>query len=166
MKRRGMRPIKKLLVANRSEIAIRVFRACNEMGIATVGIYSNEDKLALHRYKCDEAYLIGADKGPVAAYLSMDEIVALALEKGVDAIHPGYGFLSENSEFAAKVIKAGLIWVGPDPSVMKKVSRQSQHAQARAASSACPCIPGTDRPVESATKPMQVRRTSAATPSW
>src|SRR5438067_8419195 len=99
---RGIRPIKKLLVANRSEIAIRVFRACNEMGIATVGIYSKEDKLALHRYKCDEAYLIGADKGPIAAYLDMDEIIQLALQTGSDAIHPGYGFLSENSEFAEK----------------------------------------------------------------
>src|SRR4029078_8056678 len=84
MKRRGMRPIKKLLVANRSEIAIRVFRACNEMGIATVGIYSNEDKLALHRYKCDEAYLIGADKGPIAAYLDMDEIIKLAIQTSAD----------------------------------------------------------------------------------
>ena len=146
IKRRGIRPIKKLLVANRSEIAIRVFRACNEMGIATVGIYSQEDKLALHRYKCDEAYLIGADKGPVAAYLGMDEIVALALEKNVDAIHPGYGFLSENSEFAQKVIDAGLIWVGPDPSVMQKVSDKVS-ARTLAMKNGLPVIPGTDGPV-------------------
>jgi pyruvate carboxylase len=148
LKRKLIRPIKKLLVANRSEIAIRVFRACNEMGIATVGIYSNEDKLALHRYKCDEAYLIGEGKGPVAAYLGMDEIVALALEKGVDAIHPGYGFLSENSEFAGKVIKAGLIWVGPDPAVMKKVSDKVS-ARALAIKLGLPVIPGTKGPVES-----------------
>ncbi len=147
-KARGIRPIRKLLVANRSEIAIRVFRACNEMGIVTVGIYSEEDKLALHRYKCDEAYQIGAGKGPVAAYLGMDEIVQLALEKGVDAIHPGYGFLSENSEFAAKVIAAGLIWVGPDPSVMGKVSDKVS-ARKLAMSLGLPVIPGTPGPVES-----------------
>ena len=147
-KKRGIRPIHKLLVANRSEIAIRVFRACNEMGIVTVGIYSEEDKLALHRYKCDEAYQIGAGKGPVAAYLGMDEIVQLALEKGVDAIHPGYGFLSENSEFAMKVIAAGLIWVGPDPSVMAKVSDKVS-ARKLALSLGLPVIPGTPGPVES-----------------
>ena len=148
IKARHIRPIKKLLVANRSEIAIRVFRACNEMGIVTVGIYSQEDKLALHRYKCDEAYLIGAGKGPVAAYLGMDEIVQLALEKNVDAIHPGYGFLSENSEFAEKVIAAGLIWVGPDPEVMKKVSDKVS-TRALATKLGLPVIPGTDGPVAS-----------------
>ncbi len=145
-KRQKLRPIKKLLVANRSEIAIRVFRACNEMGIATVGIYSAEDKLALHRYKCDEAYPIGVGKGPVAAYLGMDEIVKLALDKGVDAIHPGYGFLSENAEFAELVIRAGLIWVGPDPSVMGKVSDKVS-ARTLAMSLGLPVIPGTKGPV-------------------
>ena len=148
MKRHNIRPIKKLLVANRSEIAIRVFRACNEMGIATVGIYSQEDKLALHRYKCDEAYLIGAGKGPVAAYLGMEEIVQLALEKGADAIHPGYGFLSENATFAQAVIAAGLIWVGPDPSVMGKVSDKVS-ARALAMKLGLPVIPGTPGPVAS-----------------
>ncbi|MEI6234426.1 MAG: pyruvate carboxylase [Planctomycetota bacterium] len=147
-KARGIRPIRKLLVANRSEIAIRVFRACNEMGIATVGIYSEEDKLALHRYKCDEAYQVGKGKGPVAAYLGMDDIVALALEKGVDAIHPGYGFLSENGEFASKVIAAGIIWVGPDPSVMAKVSDKVS-ARKLATSLGLPVIPGTPGPVAS-----------------
>jgi len=148
IKRRGLRPIKRLLVANRSEIAIRVFRACTEMGITTIGIYSKEDKLALHRYKCDEAYLVGAEKGPIAAYLSMDEIIKLALDKQVDAIHPGYGFLSENAEFATKVIKAGLIWVGPDPSVMGKVSDKVS-ARALATKLGLPVIPGTPGPVES-----------------
>lgn len=145
---RGIRPIRKLLVANRSEIAIRVFRACNEMGIVTVGIYSEEDKLALHRYKCDEAYQIGAGKGPITAYLGMDEIIQLALDKGVDAIHPGYGFLSENSEFASKVIAAGLIWVGPDPDVMGKVSDKVS-ARKLAMKLGLPVIPGTPGPVES-----------------
>jgi pyruvate carboxylase len=147
-KKRGLRPIHKLLVANRSEIALRVFRACNELGISTVGIYSNEDKLAGHRYKCDEAYLIGAGKGPVAAYMGQEEIVQLALDKNCDAIHPGYGFLSENSAFAELVIRAGLIWVGPDPSVMRKVSDKVS-ARTLATKLGLPVIPGTKGPVES-----------------
>src|SRR5208337_2088390 len=87
------KPIRKLLAANRSEIAIRIFRAANELGLRTVGIYSHEDRLALHRFKADEAYQVGVGKGPVVAYLDIPGIVALAKEKGVDAIHPGYGFL-------------------------------------------------------------------------
>ena len=90
----------KLLALNRGEIAIRILRAANELGLRTVAIYSQEDRLALHRFKADEAYLIGDGKGPVEAYLDVDGIVALAREKGVDAIHPGYGFLSENAAFA------------------------------------------------------------------
>jgi len=86
------KPIRKLLAANRSEIAIRIFRAANELGLRTVAIYSQEDRLALHRFKADEAYQVGAGKGPVEAYLDVAGIVALAKEKGVDAIHPGYGF--------------------------------------------------------------------------
>src|SRR3954469_852686 len=89
-------PVKKLLALNRSEIAIRILRAANELGLRTVAIYSQEDRLALHRFKADEAYLVGEGKGPVEAYLDVENIVALAAEKGVDAIHPGYGFLSEN----------------------------------------------------------------------
>ncbi|HYF48175.1 MAG TPA: pyruvate carboxylase [Planctomycetota bacterium] len=154
---RGIRPIRKLLVANRSEIAIRVFRACNEMGIHTVGIYSNEDKLALHRYKCDEAYLIGEGKGPVAAYLGKEEIVKLALDKGVDAIHPGYGFLSENAEFARQVIDAGLIWVGPDPSVMGKVSDKVS-ARKLAMSLDLPVVPGTKEPVKNVDEALKFAR--------
>ena len=118
------------------------------MGIVTVGIYSEEDKLALHRYKCDEAYQVGAGKGPVAAYLSMDEIIQLALDTHADAIHPGYGFLSENSEFAQKVIDAGIIWVGPHPSVMKKVSDKVS-ARTLAMKLGLPVIPGTPGPVAS-----------------
>src|ERR1700692_3446356 len=94
------RPIKKLLAANRSEIAIRIFRAANELGLRTVAIYSQEDRLSLHRFKADEAYQVGAGKGPVEAYLDIAGIVDLAREKSVDAIHPGYGFLSENPAFA------------------------------------------------------------------
>lgn len=105
--------IKRLLVANRGEIAIRIFRACTEMGITTVGIYAYEDRYSLHRYKCDESYLVGKDKGPVGAYLAIDEIVGLAKDKKIDAIHPGYGFLSENPEFARACEEAGIIFVGP-----------------------------------------------------
>ena len=111
-------PIRKIMVANRGEIAIRIFRAAAEMGIQTVAIYSREDRLHLHRYKADEAYLVGAGKTPVGAYLAIDEIVELAVDKGVDAIHPGYGFLSENAEFARACIRAGITFIGPPPEVL------------------------------------------------
>src|SRR6266536_3024895 len=97
---------RKLMVANRSEIAIRVFRAATELGFRTVAIYAQEDRLAIHRFKADEAYLVGEGKGPVGAYLDIAGIVALAKAKGVDAIHPGYGFLSENAAFARACAKA------------------------------------------------------------
>src|ERR1041384_1868795 len=103
------KPIRKVLVANRSEIAIRIFRAANELGLRTVAVYSQEDRLALHRFKADEAYLIGEGKGPVEAYLDIQAIVALAKAKGVDAIHPGYGFLSENPALARACAKAGIL---------------------------------------------------------
>src|SRR3954453_20926627 len=92
--------MKKLLALNRGEIAIRIFRAANELGLRTVAVYSQEDRLSLHRFKADEAYLIGQGKGPVQAYLDIDPIIALAKEAGVEAIHPGYGFLSENPHLA------------------------------------------------------------------
>ena len=97
-----MNSIQTLLVANRGEIAIRVFRACNELGIRTVAIYSNEDTFSLHRYKADEAYLIGEGKSPVGAYLDIESIIRVAKERQVDAIHPGYGFLSENMNLAKR----------------------------------------------------------------
>ncbi|MEA1995043.1 MAG: pyruvate carboxylase [Campylobacterota bacterium] len=111
--------IKKLLIANRGEIAIRVARAGNELGIRTIGIYSNEDKYSLHRFKMDETYLIGKDKDPVEAYLSMDEIIELALRKDIDAIHPGYGFLAENAEFAEKCRENNIIFIGPEPETLR-----------------------------------------------
>ncbi|MDU1177485.1 MAG: biotin carboxylase N-terminal domain-containing protein, partial [Peptoniphilus harei] len=97
-----MKKFKRILVANRGEIAIRIFRAAREMGIRSVAIYSEEDRLALFRTKADESYEIGKGKSPLDAYLDIDEIISLAKKKGVDAIHPGYGFLSENPEFARK----------------------------------------------------------------
>src|SRR3954447_5949741 len=105
--------MKKLLVANRSEIAIRVFRAAAELGIPTVAIYSREDRFALHRFKADESYQIGAGKGPIEAYLDVDAIITVAKQTGVDAIHPGYGFLSENPAFADACRDAGITFIGP-----------------------------------------------------
>src|ERR1700722_11211514 len=103
------RAIKRLLVANRSEIAIRVFRAATELGITTIAIYAEEDKLSLHRFKADEAYQVGRGMGPLEAYLSIDEVIRVAKEARADAVHPGYGFLAENPDFAAACKAAGLI---------------------------------------------------------
>src|SRR3989440_11553267 len=113
--------MRKLLVANRSEIAIRVFRAATELGLETVAIYTYEDRFALHRFKSDESYQIGpADGGePVKGYLNVEQIIAVAKEHGVDAIHPGYGFLSENSHFARACKEAGIIFVGPSPELLE-----------------------------------------------
>ena len=112
------RTIKKLMVANRGEIAIRVFRAAAEMNLRTVAIYTYEDRYSLHRYKADEAYLIGEEDDPLKPYLDIDLIVKTAIENEVDAIHPGYGFLSENEKFAQAIIDAGIIWIGPSPESM------------------------------------------------
>lgn len=108
-----MRKIKSLLVANRSEIAIRVLRGASELGIRTVGIFSSEDRFALHRFKSDESYLVGAGKKPIQAYLDIDDIIRIAKEANVDAIHPGYGFLSENPDFADACARAGIAFIGP-----------------------------------------------------
>ncbi|MDV7406677.1 biotin carboxylase N-terminal domain-containing protein, partial [Acinetobacter baumannii] len=119
-----MKPIRKILVANRGEIAIRVMRAATEMGIRTVAIYAEEDKFALHRFKSDEAYRVGAGKKPIAAYLDIEDIIRIALEAGVDAIHPGYGFLSENPEFAEACSQAGIRFIGPKPEVMRQLGNK------------------------------------------
>jgi len=110
--------IKKVLVANRGEIAIRILRACAEINLQTVAIYTFEDRYSQHRYKADESYQIGNNDQPLKPYLNSDLIIAMAKEKNVDAIHPGYGFLSENSDFARKCAKNGIIFIGPDPKVM------------------------------------------------
>src|ERR1700694_1989202 len=109
----AVRPIRKLLVANRSEIAIRVFRTAHELGIRTVALYTHEDRYALHRFKADEAYSIGKPGEPLRAYLDIAGVVALAQRHGIDAIHPGYGFLSENPDFARACRDAGIAFVGP-----------------------------------------------------
>ena len=117
-------PFRRLLVANRSEIAIRVFRAATELGISTIAVYAEEDKLSLHRFKADEAYQIGKGKGPVEAYLSIDEIMRVAKEAKVDAIHPGYGLLSESPEFAEACAAAGIIFIGPSPKTLRTLGNK------------------------------------------
>ena len=114
-----MRRIRKILVANRGEIAIRVMRAAAEMDIRTVAIYAHEDRFALHRFKADESYLVGAGQKPIAAYLDIKDIVRVAVEAGADAIHPGYGFLSENPNLAQACAEAGILFVGPTPEVLR-----------------------------------------------
>jgi len=148
-------PIRKLLAANRSEIAIRIFRAANELGLRTVAIYSQEDRLSLHRFKADEAYQVGAGKGPVEAYLDIAGIVALAKEKGVDAIHPGYGFLSENPAFARACEKAGIAFVGPPPKLLELLGDKTA-ARRLAASAGVPILPGTENPVKSAAEAQKI----------
>jgi len=154
---RKTRPIRKLLAANRSEIAIRIFRAANELDLRTVAIYSQEDRLALHRFKADEAYQVGAGKGPVEAYLDIPGIVALAKERGVDAIHPGYGFLSENPAFARACEKAGLIFVGPPPSLLELLGDKTA-ARRLAASTGVAVLPGTENAVKSAAEAHKIAR--------
>ena len=117
-------PFRRLLVANRSEIAIRVFRAATELGISTIAVYAEEDKLSLHRFKADEAYQIGKGKGPVEAYLSIDEILRVAKEAKADAIHPGYGLLSESPEFAEACAAAGIVFIGPSPKTLRMLGNK------------------------------------------
>ena len=117
--------MRRLLVANRSEIAIRIFRAASELGIRTFAVYAEEDKLSLHRFKADEAYRIGKGKGPLEAYLSIDEVMRVAKEHRVDAIHPGYGFLSESPEFSMRCREAGIIFIGPAAQTLEVLGDKS-----------------------------------------
>ena len=140
--------MKKLLALNRGEIAIRIFRAANELGLKTVAIYSQEDRLGLHRFKADEAYLVGAGMGPVQAYLDVEGIVALAAEKGVDLIHPGYGFLSENPALPRACEKAGITFVGPTPGILEMLGDKTA-ARRLAQKAGVPVLPGTHHAVTS-----------------
>ena len=142
----AIRPIKKLMVANRSEIAIRVMRAATELGIRTVAIYAAEDRFCPHRFKADEAYELNKEKGPLGAYLDIEGIVALAKEKGVDAIHPGYGFLSENPTFAQACADAGIIFIGPEAKILDMMGDKTA-AREVARSVQVPILEGTDEPV-------------------
>eukprot|EP00741_Cyanophora_paradoxa_P007966 tig00000133_g7706.t1 len=140
------RKIRKVMAANRGEIAIRIFRAAHELAMRTVAIYSFEDRFGNHRYKADEAYLVGRGKTPVGAYLAIEDIVSIAKENGVDAIHPGYGFLSENAAFAKAVVAAGIVWVGPPPRVIELMGDKTL-ARKMAIECGVPVVPGTDGPV-------------------
>ncbi|MEM9737183.1 MAG: biotin carboxylase N-terminal domain-containing protein, partial [Pseudomonadota bacterium] len=135
-----MAKIEKLLVANRGEIAIRVLRAANELGKRTVAVYAEEDKLGLHRFKADEAYRIGAGKGPVAAYLDIDDIIRVAKACGADAIHPGYGLLSENPAFVDACEVAGIAFVGPSADTMRMLGDKAS-ARRAAVEAGVPVIP-------------------------
>src|SRR5438105_5755299 len=151
------RKIRKVMAANRSEIAIRIFRAANELGLRTVAVYSKEDRLALHRFKADEAYLVGEGKGPVEAYLDIAGIVALAKAKGVDAIHPGYGFLSENAAFARACAKAGITFIGPTPELLEMLGDKTA-ARRLATSAGVPVLPGTEKAVKSADEAKKIAK--------
>ncbi|MCD8157061.1 MAG: pyruvate carboxylase, partial [Clostridiales bacterium] len=138
-----IRPFRKVLVANRGEIAIRVFRALNELGISTVSIFSKEDKYALFHSKADESYPLNPDKGPIDAYLDIDTIIKIALNANVDAIHPGYGFLSENPDFVNACEQNGIVFIGPSSDIMNamgdKISSKKMAVEANV-----PIIPGVD----------------------
>jgi pyruvate carboxylase len=151
--------MKKLLVANRSEIAIRVFRAATELGLQTVAVYTHEDRFALHRFKADEAYLIGPPDGgePVKGYLNIPGLIAVAKEHGVDAIHPGYGFLSENADMAQACLDAGIIFVGPTPQLLRSFGDKIE-AKKLALAAKVPTVPGTD---EALSDPDEINKAAA-----
>jgi pyruvate carboxylase len=140
------RSFKRILVANRSEIAIRVFRACTELGIRTLGIFSKEDRTALHRYKADETYALDERLEPIKAYLDIPGIISIAKRHGADAIHPGYGFLSENAAFARACEEAGIVFIGPSPALLDMMGDKTA-ARKQAQQVGLPVVPGTDAPV-------------------
>jgi pyruvate carboxylase len=140
--------MEKLLALNRGEIAIRILRAANELGLRTAAVFSQQDRLSLHRFKADEAYLIGEGKGPVQAYLDIEDILALAVEKGVQYIHPGYGFLSENPALPRACAKAGITFIGPSVESLELLGDKTE-ARRLAQRAGLPVIPGTERPIGS-----------------
>ena len=153
----ALRPVNRLMAANRSEIAVRIFRAGTELDMRTVAVFAQEDRFCIHRYKADEAYQIGVGKGPVAAYLDIDGIIGLAKEKGVDAIHPGYGFLSENPDFARACEKAGIIFVGPRSELLEMMGDKTA-ARAVAKKNGVPVLPGTEEPVSARDEALKVAK--------
>ena len=138
-----MAEFRKILIANRGEIAIRVMRAANELGKRTVAVFAEEDKLSLHRFKADEAYRIGEGLGPVAAYLSIDEIIRVAKLSGADAIHPGYGLLSENPDFVDACVANGITFIGPKAETMRALGDKAS-ARRVAMAAGVPVIPATE----------------------
>src|SRR5262245_7520824 len=141
-----LRPLRKLLVANRSEIAIRVFRTAHELGIRTVAVYSHEDRFALHRFKADESYRVGKPGEPIRAYLDIAGLIALAREHEVDGIHPGYGFLSENPQLARACEQAGIVFVGPRAEILEQLGDKVV-ARRIAREAGVPVLSGSDKPV-------------------
>ncbi|MFV0571285.1 MAG: pyruvate carboxylase [Xanthomarina gelatinilytica] len=139
--------ITKVLVANRGEIAIRIFRACTEINVRTVGIYTFEDRYSLHRYKADESYQVGEDNDPLKPYLDIDEIIKVALECGANAIHPGYGFLSENAQFAQKCEENNIIFIGPKVSVLKSLGDKITAKEVAVANN-IPIIRSNEKPLK------------------
>ncbi|WP_232698165.1 pyruvate carboxylase [Brevibacillus daliensis] len=152
-----LKKIKRLLVANRGEIAIRIFRAATELSIRTVAIYSEQDNISLHRFKADESYLIGEGKGPIEAYLDVEGIIEIAKRHNIDAIHPGYGFLAENTEFATRCAEEGIIFIGPSSELIQKFGDKVE-ARKLAISAGIPVIPGTEHPIDSLDEAMQFAR--------
>ncbi|MGD1086305.1 MAG: biotin carboxylase N-terminal domain-containing protein, partial [Verrucomicrobiota bacterium] len=151
------RSFQRLLVANRSEIAIRVFRAATELGLRTIAIYAQEDRLSIHRFKADEAYLVGEGRGPVGAYLDIPGIIALAKEKEVDLIHPGYGFLAESAPFARACAEAGIEFVGPRAEIIAMMGDKTE-ARALAQKLNIPTLPGTEEAVADRGKALKIAR--------
>ncbi len=146
---------KRILIANRGECAIRIIRACNELGIESVAVYSEPDSQALHVKKADKAILIGPD--PVKSYLNIHRIVDIAIKSKVDAIHPGYGFLSENPDFAQAVIDAGIAYIGPSPEAIKNMGSKT-NARTTMLAAGVPCIPGTESSLSSPEEALEVAR--------
>lgn len=145
----------RLMAVNRGEIAIRIFRAANELGLQTVAIFADEDRFSRHRFKADEAYMLRREKGPVGAYLDIEGIVALAKEKRVTLIHPGYGFLSENPALARSCAQAGITFVGPRPELLEQMGDKVA-ARAVAKRAGVPTLPGTEDPVEDPKKALKI----------
>src|SRR6516162_3806815 len=154
---RLLRPFTKILAANRSEIAIRIFRAATDLGLRTVAVYAQEDRFSIHRFKADEAYMVGEGKGPVAAYLDIDGIVALAKQTGAEAVHPGYGFLSENAEFARGCAAAGVTFVGPRPELLDMMGDKTA-ARALAQRLKVPTLLGTEQAITDREEALKVAR--------
>ena len=152
-----MKEINRLLVANRGEIAIRIFRAANDLSMKTIGVYSKEDKYNLFRTRADEAYLLGEKNGPLAAYLDIDLIINLAKKKKADAIHPGYGFLSENADFARACEREGIIFVGPPSEVLDQMGDK---IKAKEIAKRCDVktIPGSEEPIKDAEEAKKLAR--------
>lgn len=145
------------MAANRGEIAIRIFRAATELGLTTVSIFAEEDRFSIHRFKADEAYQLDPSKGPVGAYLDVEGIVALAKQKGVTMIHPGYGFLSENAEFARACAREDIVFIGPSPDLLENMGDKTA-ARALAHSFNVPTLPGTEEPVQDPAEALTIAR--------